>query len=131
MKITAQALAAITAAFPHHAAHIAARAMAGDDEATLRNDLARLDRDHAEARLAEAVKALDAEKSAHAKTAAELKTLAESHARLSALAGGAPKDPGAGSPPGNGTSATEAELAAMNPRQRAAFFAGGGKIAGE
>ena len=81
--------------------------------------------------LALPVKALDAEKSAHAKTAAELKTLAESHARLSALAGGAPKDPGAGSPPGNGTSATEAELAAMNPRQRAAFFAGGGKIAGE
>jgi signal peptide peptidase SppA len=102
MKITALALAALIAAFPHHAAFVADRAQAGDEEQKIRDACTAKDRE-AEKQAREALQAkLDAEVKAHAETKEKLAAVQAKHDNLAKLAGGAPKDVGAGDPPAAG-----------------------------
>jgi hypothetical protein len=130
MKITAQALAALVAAFPHHSAYISERALAGDEEGAIRTQLAAKDREAAAKALAEAQGQLAAEAKAHGETKAALSKLQGEHDKLKALVDGAPTDPGAGSPPAAAKTATQADFDKMDPAARAAFFNAGGTVAG-
>lgn len=127
MKITAQVLAALVAAFPHHAATISAKATAGEDEGAIRNDLAKLDREATEARAAAMTKSLDDEKSAHKATADKLAALEKEHAELKALAKAGSGDPGEGSPEGSNIK-TRAQFDALPQEDRTAFISKGGRV---
>ena len=130
MKITAQALAALVAAFPHHSPFISERALAGDEEGSIRTALAGKDRAAAEAALTEARAKFEFEFKAHADTKATLAKLEADHAKLKAMAGGAPTDPGAGSPVANGKTVKIEEFTAWGLKAQADFLAAGGKIDG-
>jgi ClpP class serine protease len=102
MRITAMALAALVAAFPHHATLISERAKAGDEEASIRDLLAGKDREAAEKATSDLKASLLKEQTEHKATAEKLTKLQADHDHLAALAKGAPRDPGSGSPPGAG-----------------------------
>lgn len=102
MKITAQALAALVAAFSHHSAFISERALAGDEEGAIRTAVAAKDKAASDKALTDAQAALTTEQGAHKATADKLTKLQAEHEKLLALAKGSSADPGAGSPAGSG-----------------------------
>jgi capsid assembly protease len=130
MKLTAQALAALVAAFPHHSAYISERALAGDEEGAIRTAVAAKDRKQAEDALAEMKAKHEAEAKAHTETKAELAKLQKDHAELKALKAGGKDDPGEGAPAGAsaGKSMAREAFAALSLAQQSEFLDQGGKI---
>lgn len=94
MKISAAILASLISAFVIHAAFISERALAGDDEATIRNACQAKDaKAVSDARVA-AEQALASEQAEHAKTKQALADEKKAHAALKKFAGNAPEDVG-------------------------------------
>jgi signal peptide peptidase SppA len=141
MKVTASVLAAIVAAHPTHAAHIATRATAGAEESEIRAEISARDRQATEAQVtaltgeiaslkASHATVLAAEQAAHAATKASLADMTTKHAKLAGLA---PKHGDVGdSDPSKvvAKTATAEEFEAMSGSQKAAFHAAKGVITG-
>lgn len=123
MMITAQALAALVAAFPHHSAYISERALAGDEEGAIRTALAAKDRDAAAKALADTKDALAAEVKAHGDTKDRLAKLQAEYDKLKALANAGGRDPG------HGNAAEQASRSKMTADEKGKFVAANGMTA--
>jgi len=129
MKITAQALAALVAAFPHHSAHISERALAGDEEGAIRTAVAAKEREATEKVLTDLRGQLATEALAHGATKDALAKIQKEHDALKALAKGSTEDPGGGSPAGsNGKTLPLASFHALSLSDQSDYLARGGKI---
>ncbi len=147
MKITSQILAALCAAHVTDAANIVADANSGLEESAIKANIETrkqakavaeqlnaitTERDQAKAQVTATEAKLATEAAAHAATKAELET---TKAELARVQGFVPKhkDPGAGKLPAaaGANTKTVAELAAMSPTEKSAFFNAGGVQAPE
>lgn len=127
MKLTAQALAALVAAFPIHSAFISERALAGDEEGAIRTAIAAKEAEISRKAISDAQASIAAEREAHAATKAELAATKAKYDQLAALV---PKhqDPGPSADEGKALVKTQAEVDAMRPSDQAKFYAGGGTV---
>jgi signal peptide peptidase SppA len=128
MKITADVLATLIAAFVTEAAFIAERAKAGDDEITIRTAIGARQLKAKDDQVAAANTALATEKAEHAKTAEKLASVQAAYDKLRGFTKGGPKDPGGDQSNPAKPVATYAEYNAMSMSQRSDFFAAGGEM---
>lgn len=129
MKITAQALAALVAAFPTHSAYISERALAGDEEGAIRSAVAAKDAKAKEEAHAAEVADLKAKlAAAEAKAKADAEAKAKAEADLAKIKAHMPNH---ADPRGDdeGDSPKQKSRAAMTPDEKGAFIAKHGQDA--
>jgi hypothetical protein len=96
MKLTADQMAALIQANPTHAQLITTRAIANDDEASIRSAIAAADGKSKDEQITALTAAAKAKDDQLAKLTTDLAAMTKKHDDLAALGGGAPRDPGAG-----------------------------------
>lgn len=126
MSLAATVAIALAASFPEHIDFLNERIAAGDDEATLRTALGVKRTEALTAKVADLQAQLAAKDEAHGKALAEkdqaLATLQAKYDALSALGGGAPKDPGSSGGPGHDKDTIQVKWDAMSATERSGFF---------